>query len=80
MTVRPAQRRRVRPRLRHRDGGGRRLRAGHRPAFRRPRRGHGPQPVHEGGPLHLHPDRYGLPGVPGHCRRRPSRRQLLLRS
>merc|ERR1712008_61923 len=27
--------------------------------------GHGPQPVNEGGPLHLYPDRHGLLGVFG---------------
>merc|ERR1711972_1143963 len=38
--------------------------AGDRSALRSAGRGHGAQPVDEGGPLHLHADRHGLLGVP----------------
>ncbi|CAK0812304.1 unnamed protein product, partial [Prorocentrum cordatum] len=69
---REAPRGRLRARMRHRDGGRGGLRAGHRPALRGVGGRHGAQPFHEGGPVHLHPDRDGLPRVPRH-RRDPHR-------
>merc|ERR1712194_60663 len=38
---------------------------GHRATLRSPGRGHGPEPVHEGGSLHVHADRHGFLGVLG---------------